>query len=108
MRFHSIRTTSSQRWAAGAIGLALLSACSPNTPQPEAPKPPEPQASTATVEPASVEAPPPVAAAGPPPGYAGNWAQDEASCADPTKLMKLSGQMLDLTPEARACQVKSI
>jgi hypothetical protein len=104
-----ITTTSSQRWAAGAIGLCLLFACSPSpSSEPSPPTPAAPQLSTATVEPASAPAPeaaPPVASQL---GYAGDWATEASLCGDASKTYKLSGDMLDLTPEARACQVKGI
>jgi hypothetical protein len=104
----NIHTTSSQRWATGAIALALLFACSPNpSTEPMPPAPSAPQLSTATVEPAAAptpEAAPPVSQ----PGYAGSWATEASLCADAAKTYKLSGDMLDLTPEARACQVKGI
>ena len=111
----SLRTTSSQRWAAGAIGLALLFACSPQNPGPPEPAKPAPQsgpqvssqpvnASPAVVAP---EAPPPVAPAQKP-GYAGMWATSEAECTDPTKASEFSAETINYKPEKAECQIKSL
>lgn len=102
------KLTSSQRWASGAVSLALLFACSPNPPEaPEPAKPlPEsgPQLSAAPVN----AAPAIIPLDATPPGYTDDWAAIETDCADPTKTYKLSAATLDMTPDKRTCAVKSI
>ena len=110
-----LKTTSSQRWAAGAVGLALLFACSPQNPGPPEPSQPAPQggpqlsANPVNATPAVVapEAPPPIAPAGKP-GYAGIWATSEAECTDPTKASEFSAETVNYKPEKAECQVKSL
>ncbi|HEV7689821.1 MAG TPA: hypothetical protein VGO52_03320 [Hyphomonadaceae bacterium] len=105
------KVTSSQRWAAGAVGLALLFACSPQSPsapEPTKPAPPSgPQVSADPVNaaPAIVEAPPPAAAK---PGYAGMWAASDAECTDPLRASEFSAETINYKPEKAACQVKSL
>jgi hypothetical protein len=107
-----LKITSSQRWAAGAVGLALLFACSPQSPsapEPTKPAPPSgPQVSADPVNaaPAVVEAPPPVPTHKP--GYAGMWAASEAECMEPLKASEFSGETIDYKPEKATCQVKSL
>ena len=107
MKF-SLKTNSSQRWAFGAVSLALLFACSPKPPEaPEPAKPlPEsgPQLSTAPVNATPAIVPPDAT----PPGYADNWAAIEADCADPARTYKLSAATLEMTPDKKTCAVKSI
>jgi hypothetical protein len=98
MKF-SLRITSSQRWAAGAVGLALLFACSPQNPG--TPEPVQPSLAVA-----APEAPPPAVTAQKP-GYAGMWAATEAECTDPAKASEFSGETINYKPEKAACQVKS-
>ena len=110
----TIKITSSQRWAAGAVGLALLFACSPQSPGTPEPTQPAPQggpqlssdpvnAAPAVVAP---EAPPPVPVQKP--GYAGMWAASEAECSDPLKASEFSGETVNYKPEKATCQVKSL
>jgi hypothetical protein len=107
------KITSSQRWAAGAVGLALLFACSPQnpgTPEPAQPAPQGgPQLSTDPVNatPAVVEAPPP-AVPTQKPGYAGMWAASEAECMEPLKASEFSTETINYKPEKATCQVKSL
>jgi hypothetical protein len=106
----SLKTNSSQRWAIGAVSLALLFACSPKAP--EAPEPAKPLPESGP----QLSAPPNPINANPavvppdatPPGYADDWAAIEADCADPAKTYKLSATTLDMTPDKRTCSVKSI
>jgi hypothetical protein len=110
-----LKTTSSQRWAGGAVGLALLFACSPQnpgTPQPAKPAPdggPQLSSNPVNAAPAVVvpDAPPPIAPAQKP-GYAGMWATSEAECMDPTKASEFSAETVNYKPEKAECQVKSL
>jgi len=111
MKFPEI--TSSQRWAAGAVGLALLFACSPQSPSSPEPTQPAPQggpqvsSGPVNVAPAVAEAPPPAV---PPqkPGYAGMWAASDAECMEPLKASEFSADTIDYKPEKAECQVKSL
>ena len=101
-----MKLTSSQRWAIGAVGLAVLIACSPKTPdpanEPAQPSPQPPSLSSAAGADAAVNAK--VAA----PGFAGEWALAEQDCEEPARTFKLSADKIVMSPGERSCDVKSI
>jgi hypothetical protein len=111
MQLQLEKITSSQRWAIGAVALAVLIACSPQAPEePAQPKPSEPtlhtsgtEAPDTTAGTTAVEAAQIVA-----PGFAGDWAAAEAECADPAKTLKLSAERIEITLGEQSCAVKSI
>ncbi len=98
--------TSSQRWAIGAIGLALLFACSPQPPEQTA----QPQASSTTVSEdlANLASTPAFQVSEPEPGYSGDWAFAAGECAEPAKTIKLARTIVDMTPGERSCAIKSM
>lgn len=101
--------TSSQRWAVGAVALAVLIACSPQAPEePAAPKPSEPTLHTSGTEAPDTTAGTTAAEAAQivAPGFAGTWASAEAECSDPAKASTLSADRIELT--GQSCAVKSI
>ena len=101
-----MKTSSSQRWAAGAIALAVLIACSPQTePPPASPAPETPATPVAPPTPA----PAPVISETPAeePGYAGIWAFADSECGDAAKTLRLSGQSISMAPGEKVCAVKS-
>lgn len=112
---HLPKTTSSQRWAAGAVGLALLFACSPQSPSTPEPTKPAPESGpqlsgdpvNATPAVVAPDAPPP-AVPTEKPGYAGMWAMSDAECMDPTKASEFSAETINYKPEKAECQVKSM
>jgi hypothetical protein len=104
-----MKLTSSQRWAVGAVGLAVLIACSPQSPEePPVPQPNEPTLSSGTPGGDIAPAPPPVtgedAAA---PGFAGRWAAIEAECSDAAKAFDLSAHSFAM-PGENACTVTKV
>ena len=101
--------TSSQRWAIGAVALAVLIACSPQAPEePAAPKPSEPTLHTSGTEAPDTTAGTTAAEAAQivAPGFAGTWASAEAECADTAKASRLSAEKIELA--GQSCTVKSI
>jgi hypothetical protein len=104
-----MKLTSSQRWAVGAVALAVLLACSPPTPDPpEEPAQPTPQPPSLSQGAASA-----VPTSGPlietqSPGFAGEWAFAQEDCAEPAKTFKLSADRIVMSPGERSCKVKSI
>ncbi|MDP3739614.1 MAG: hypothetical protein Q8R02_19655 [Hyphomonadaceae bacterium] len=111
MKLQLEKITSSQRWAIGAVALAVLIACSPQAPEePAQPKPSEPTLHTSGTEAPDTTAGTTAAEAAQlvAPGFAGDWASAEAECADPAKMLKLSADRIEMTPSAQSCSVKSI
>lgn len=101
-----MQTTSAERWAIGAVVLAVLVACSPQAEQPSAPvEPPTAETVAIKVPPGTLAVPKPPASE---PGYSGVWAATSAACTDSAKTYQLSGQALTLTPQSRNCAVKSL
>lgn len=101
-----MQITSAERWAIGAVILAVLIACSPQTGQPSAPvKPPTAETEAIKVPPGTVTVPEPPASE---PGYSGVWAAKSAECTDSLKTYQLGGEALTLTPQSRNCAVKSL
>jgi hypothetical protein len=97
--------TSSQRWAIGAVTLAVLIACSPKPEEPVQPPPQAPSLSqAATVASATISS----TAQARPPGFSGVWASAESECGEPDKTFKLSSATIDMMPGERSCAVKSI
>jgi hypothetical protein len=94
-----------QRLAIGAVTLSAVIACSPGAGKTgeaaPAPGASRPETSKATV----IAMPPPSASE---PGYAGGWAPLVADCSDAKKTFLLSAEVLNLTPQARNCAVRSI
>lgn len=78
----SLKTTSSQRWAIGAVALTVLIACSPRAPQePTQPEPNAPTLSESARDNDSLTSSP-LADPASQPGFAGVWAASEAACSD--------------------------
>ena len=100
--------TSSQRWAIGAEGLAVLIACSPQAPdEAPVPQPNEPTLSSGVTGGDIVPSPPPASGEVIPAGFAGRWAAAEADCADPAKVFDLSAHNFAL-PGGNACSVTNL
>jgi len=96
-------------------GFAVLAACTPNAPEPEATGPKSMNEQTipgeAPLAPAAAATPSaatPDNLEQPAPGFAGVWAMDDKDCATPAKTFKLSAQEINMTPGERACAVKSV
>jgi hypothetical protein len=100
--------SSSQRWAIGAVSLAVLIACSPQpaTPASADPTPDPASAMAETAAPSTV----PEVAERPtmPPGYAGAWALKDSECGDSAKTFRLGGDVITMAPGDRSCDVASI
>lgn len=103
-----MKLTSSQRWAIGAVGLAVLIACSPNTPdpadEPAQPNPKPPSVSSAAVTDSAASARVEATV----PGFAGEWALAERDCEEPARTFKLSADKIVMSPGERSCDVRSI
>ena len=104
-----MKLTSSQRWAVGAVGLAVLIACSPQAPdEAPVPQPNEPTLSSGVTGGDIAPTPPPAtgedAAA---PGFAGRWAAAEAQCGEPAKTFDLSAHSFAM-PGGNACAVTRV
>lgn len=111
MKLQLEKISSSQKWAVGAVALAVLIACSPQAPEePVQPKPSEPTLHTSGTEApdTTVGTTPAEAAQIVAPGFAGAWASAEAECADPAKMLELSADTIEMAPAAQSCAVKSI
>jgi len=81
-----MQLTSSQRWAVGAVGLAILIACSPQ--KPDGAPVPLPNEPTLSGAPAGDIVPPPPPVTGGDviaPGFAGRWAAADTECSDTAK-----------------------
>jgi hypothetical protein len=104
-----MKLTSSQRWAIGAVGLAVLIACSPQSP--EEPPVPAPNAPTLSLEMADGDIAPtlqPVSGGeAPAPGFAGRWAAAEAECGEPVKAFDLSAHSFAV-PGGNTCAVTKV
>ena len=103
-----MKLTSSQRWAAGAVGLAVLIACSPQDPKEPLPQPNEPTLSSGA--PGGDIAPTPPQVTGEEiaaPGFAGRWAAAEAECSDTAKAFDLSAHSFAM-PNGNACAVSKV
>ena len=100
---------SSQRWAIGAVGLAVLIACSPQAPgEAPVPKPNEPTLSSEAPAGDIAPSPPPVTGEEViAPGFAGRWAAGEAECAEPAKTFDLSAHNFAM-PGGNACAVTNV
>lgn len=97
-----MKTTSSQRWAIGAIALASLIACTP--PAPVEPAPPTPQPPTLSGG-TTVIAPPPASID---PGFKGTWALVEADCGTPEKIIRMSSIAINPVPGEADCAITAI
>jgi hypothetical protein len=105
------KLTSSQRWAIGAVGIALLFACSPKAPEQPVQPPPQPQTSTTVSEDLAslaFSATTASQASELEPGYSGDWAFASRECLDPAKTIKLARTIVDMTPGERSCAIKSM
>jgi hypothetical protein len=97
-----MQLTSSQRWAIGAVALAVLLACSPRTPdEPVRPPPQAPKVSAITSGQAAPESAQPAA-------FAGDWAFAESDCSEAARTFKLSADKIVMSPGERSCAVTSI
>jgi len=103
-----MQLTSSQRWAFGAVGLAILIACSPQ--KPDGAPVPLPNEPTLSGAPAGDIVPPPPPVTGGDviaPGFAGRWAAADTECSDTAKTFDLSAHNFAL-PGGNACAVTNL
>ena len=104
-----MQLTSSQRWAVGAVGLAVLIACSPQNPgEAPVPQPNEPTLSANALG-GDVAATPPALTGENPvaSGFAGRWAAAEADCSEPARTFALSAHNFAM-PGGNACAVTKV
>lgn len=91
-------------WALGAVGLAVLIACTPAAVEPAPTETP-----VVETRPESMPPPPPLPPVTPEtPGYAGLWAENAAACAEPDTGYTLTAERLDIPARKRSCAVTSI
>jgi hypothetical protein len=103
-----MKLTSSQRWAVGAVGLAVLIACSPQSPtEPPVPQPNEPTLSGAPGGDIAPTPPPVTGEDAAAPGFAGRWAAAQAECSDAAKAFDLSAHNFAI-PGGNACAVTKV
>lgn len=88
------------QWTLGAVGLAVLLACSP-APQADLPtmQLDQPMAASAVLENPPGDTPP---------GYADTWATTLADCSDPATAIVLTSHRIDIPAAKRSCATTAL